>query len=918
MGSSDSGGERIRFDPHYNYVSYVLDDFMVGATAKIAKFSVTGDADEIQTIIKANSSQTANIFEVQNSSSNVLSAIQPHGAFYSNNAVLTNLFLGYETGLNVTASGIWNTLVGYRAGYNITDGFGNTVIGHQAGQGITTGTYNQFFGNAAGIGTQDGANNIAIGRNALVGNVSGQYNVALGHGSLQAETTSYNTAVGAAALNDVSGGVRNTAVGYAAMNKVNPGDYNTAVGWSALGGVDASSDINSNTAVGYEAGDAVITGADENVFIGTQTGYTVSTGAKNIFIGYQAGFRQTTNSNLLIIDNQARADQATELSNAILYGVMAATPANQTLRFNADVGIGVSPSYPLHVSGKTYTTAHSTSGTTDYMNYRYITATSTASTIGMFIRTRDQNLAGTSTGTYSLWSIGSVVNSSASSMTSSYSRGAVLSNEYQLTSSGDLTITGGYGMVAGAPSITKTGGGTLLISNQYGITISNQGNAYTTVARGLNIADQSGATSTNHAIYTGTGDVHFGDQVTIVGSSDVIQLEVQANSSQTANMVEIDGDDGTGRLIVNRFGELIPIGRYGTTSSVIIGDSAGRNTTGGNNVAIGQAALSTNISGTYNTAVGRGAGQYLTNDYNTAVGALALGDQTNGLRNTAVGYAAIRENKTGDYNVAVGMGALAGTDSLSNINRNVAVGYYAGASILTDADNNTLIGSQAGYTLASGSGNIFLGNYAGYRQDDNDNLLIIDNQQRADQATEESNAIIYGVMDAAVANQSLRFNADVDIYGDTKWVGGGGVPFGSCYGNEIAWSQASAVQNTWYDISDSTMVDGQLHNVTHDGNGQLTVSVAGMYAADWYGSFEADAQNVHVQVTFSVNGTETNDGINHFETFGTNTQQAMSGNAILDLAASDTINVSIRTTDAGTPDLAIDHLGLRLVHIGGT
>lgn len=153
--------------------------------------------------------------------------------------------------------------------------------------------------------------------------------------------------------------------------------------------------------------------------------------------------------------------------------------------------------------------------------------------------------------------------------------------------------------------------------------------------------------------------------------------------------------------------------------------------------------------------------------------------------------------------------------------------------------------------------------------------------------------------------------------GNLRFVGTAALQFGSCYGNEIAWAQASAAQNTWYDISDADMVTGQLNGVTHDGNGKLTAVIAGRYAADWYGSFEADAANVHVQVTFSINGTETNDGMNHFETVGINRQDPCAGNAILDLAANDTVNVSIRTTDAGTPDLAIDHLGLRLFQIGG-
>lgn len=158
---------------------------------------------------------------------------------------------------------------------------------------------------------------------------------------------------------------------------------------------------------------------------------------------------------------------------------------------------------------------------------------------------------------------------------------------------------------------------------------------------------------------------------------------------------------------------------------------------------------------------------------------------------------------------------------------------------------------------------------------------------------------------------------EITAEGDVVFHGTAGLQFGSCYGVEVGWIQANAVQNTWYDISDADMVDGQLHGITHDGNGQLTVGKTGMYAADWAGAFEADAANVHVQITFSVNGTEVNPGMNHFETVAVSREYACSGNAILDLTVDDTVNVSMRTTDAGTPDLLIDHLMLRLIQIGG-
>ncbi len=163
------------------------------------------------------------------------------------------------------------------------------------------------------------------------------------------------------------------------------------------------------------------------------------------------------------------------------------------------------------------------------------------------------------------------------------------------------------------------------------------------------------------------------------------------------------------------------------------------------------------------------------------------------------------------------------------------------------------------------------------------------------------------------------FEGSVDIGGPVIFSGdGSGLLFGSCQGMEIDWTQANAAEDTWYDISDASMSDGKLHGVTHDGSGKLTVTEPGIYLALWAGAFEADAANIHFLVTFSVDGTEGDPGMNHFETVAVNREQAMSGIALLDLAANQTVNVSIQTTDAGTPDLFVDHLLIVLVQIGGT
>lgn len=177
---------------------------------------------------------------------------------------------------------------------------------------------------------------------------------------------------------------------------------------------------------------------------------------------------------------------------------------------------------------------------------------------------------------------------------------------------------------------------------------------------------------------------------------------------------------------------------------------------------------------------------------------------------------------------------------------------------------------------------------------------------------------VFSVYDTAVRS-GLTIEADgaaADVYfegGD-----GSGLPYGSCWGNEIGWSQASAAQNTWYQISDTDMTDGQLNLVTHDGSGKLTVTKAGRYLVNYAWSGDCSGVAKHVQLGISVSGTVGNDGVNHFYTTTASEQYSVSGTAILDLAANAYVEIAMRTTDTGDPTLTTDHLNFTMVQVGGT
>ncbi len=151
---------------------------------------------------------------------------------------------------------------------------------------------------------------------------------------------------------------------------------------------------------------------------------------------------------------------------------------------------------------------------------------------------------------------------------------------------------------------------------------------------------------------------------------------------------------------------------------------------------------------------------------------------------------------------------------------------------------------------------------------------------------------------------------------DTYWIGSGaGLPYGSCWGNEINQTVSSAVQNTWYAVSDTDMSDGKLNLFTHDGSGKLTATKAGTYLVNWNVTLEVNSANKHIEGGIMVNGTAQNDGQSHYES-SANMESDISGTAIISLTASQYVEVCVRTTDTGTPNILIDDANLTIVMVG--
>jgi hypothetical protein len=120
--------------------------------------------------------------------------------------------------------------------------------------------------------------NTAVGLAALTNITSGSYNTAIGNEALANNTTGiFNTANGADALVLNTTGVFNTAAGYGALF-YNNDSYNTAIGNNTLFYTTASE---YNTAVGYNAGGSYDNGYN-NVFLGANTDVNYGDGYYNV------------------------------------------------------------------------------------------------------------------------------------------------------------------------------------------------------------------------------------------------------------------------------------------------------------------------------------------------------------------------------------------------------------------------------------------------------------------------------------------------------------------------------------------------------------------------------------------------------------------------------------------------------------
>lgn len=277
----------------------------------------------------------------------------------SSNTSSYNTAVGHSS-LSLTTIGERNTALGYNSGGAVTTGSSNVLLGERAGAALTTGGSCVAVGAAAMLDNATDSNTTAIGfvsgrgdyltGGTYVGSLAGNYyssskdyQTAIGYNSMNDCEADYAVAVGYNSMSDgnhyASVGVGagalsrsstyfpyyNTAVGYNAGNAIYSGDYNLVLGMaanqlsnSASYGVALGTYAKTTAAsvsIGYNAMGSSFSNSDNNVVIGYEAGYDLDGGDYCTFVGFRAGYAGGTGSKNVGIGTQSLYDLITGINN---------------------------------------------------------------------------------------------------------------------------------------------------------------------------------------------------------------------------------------------------------------------------------------------------------------------------------------------------------------------------------------------------------------------------------------------------------------------------------------------------------------------------------------------------------------------------------------------------------------------------
>ena len=250
-----------------------------------------------------------------------------------------NVFIGANSGVagNLTLTGTYNIGIGDSALIGLTTGGFNVAIGMQALTAQTTSSNNVAIGYQAGFAVTTGIQLTLVGTSAGDAITTGSYSDAFGHNALAVMTTGqFNVAIGRSSLAVVTTGQSNVGLGPVA-NSATTSSRNIAIGQSSGGGNGAGMTGDDNVFVGHQSGFNITSGT-LNVGLGNYTLQANTTGGINMAIGMNAMFSNTTGGSNSAI-GYAALNANTTGSNNVAIGRIALL-SNTTADDNTAIGYG--------------------------------------------------------------------------------------------------------------------------------------------------------------------------------------------------------------------------------------------------------------------------------------------------------------------------------------------------------------------------------------------------------------------------------------------------------------------------------------------------------------------------------------------------------------------------------------------------
>jgi len=651
---------------------------------------------------------------------------------------INNTFIGHGSGAGSKSDAQYNTAVGTYSLNSLTSGDSNVAMGTLALEDLTAGTLNVAIGASAMAQASTAADkNVAIGANAMDGNwtsanVDGV--VAIGYNSLGGVLTTDATAtvaIGMESLKALTSGIGNVAIGYQALLVEDDGDHNTAIGYQALKSQTGTSGTVGNTAMGFAAGESVLTGvrntyigsnagqkasgsaADDNTAIGFRSLRVNTSGSRNTSLGAYSVQQMVNARDTVAIGyyTLANALTSTDIDGSVAIGSFSQAE-NKTGQGNTSVGFetllsDVNGDFSTAIGYQALKTQNGINGTvanTAIGHHALTRLTSGTMNTAVGVFSQDYNRTGvnnTSVGKESLSQLGhdDSDNNTAVGFQAMRSAGTPNNND------------AAQNVAVGSKALTA------ILDGDNNVAVGYLAGAAITTGEGNNIIGMSAG----DALTTGILNTVVG-YFALSTSTDVDRVVAIGTEAMESGNVTSDAD-----------------------GSVAIGSKALQVLTSGiGNVAVGSGSMAANATSDFNVAIGTNTLSKLTNDGttgNTAVGYKALMVMTTGEKNTAVGYESLENCVDGVNNTALGYQSLTADAGNNNVglgylalrattgNQHTAVGAYASHNIGGGA-NNTSLGFNSLYDIVDGSQNVAIGSQAiggtlGTTADNSSDLIAI-------------------------------------------------------------------------------------------------------------------------------------------------------------------------------------------------